>query len=170
MKKTNIVILSAAALLALSGCGNAPESSSEAKTYAKSPKEVWEGSCHKCHGENAEGNTKKKTPPMNDRQAGELELDLYDVKNDGLNQSSGTEHEKMAHNMKKLLEKGWDYDPKAMAVFIEKSFYKMDAPKAAEVPAEAPAEAPAAETPAAEAAPAETPAAEAAPAETPAAH
>ena len=168
MKKTNMIIVSAAALFALSGCGDAPKSSSEAKTYAKTPQQVWEGSCHKCHGENAEGLTEKKTPPMNDRQAGELELDLYDVKNDGLNQSSGTEHEKMAHNMKKLLEKGWDYDPKAMAVFIEKSFYKKDAPKAEVTP-------PAEEAPAAEATPVpaeEAPAAEATPAseEAPAAH
>jgi len=145
MKKTNMIILSAAALFALSGCGDAPTSSSEAKTYSKSPKEVWEGSCHKCHGENAEGKTEKKTPPMNDRQAGELELDLFDVKNEGINQSSGTEHDKMAHNMKKLLEKGWDYDPKAMAVFIEKSFYKKDAPKAEATPPAEEAPAPAAE-------------------------
>jgi len=30
----------------------------------------------------------------------------------------------MEHNMKKLLAKGYDYDPKAMSQFLEKSFYK----------------------------------------------
>lgn len=123
MKKTNMMILAIATLFGLNGCGNAPESSSEAKTYSKTPKQVWEGSCHKCHGEKAQGLTEKKTPPMNDRQAGELELDLYDVKNEGISMSSGTEHDKMAHNMKKLTEKGFDYDPGAMAEFIEKNFY-----------------------------------------------
>lgn len=125
MKKTVITTLAVAAIFGLNGCGNSPESSPEAKTYSKTSQQVWEGKCFKCHGKNAEGMTDKKTPPMNDRQAGELELDLFDVKNDGLNQSSGTQHDKMAHNMKKLMEKGWDYDPKSMAEFIEKSFYKM---------------------------------------------
>jgi len=130
MKKTTIVLLTVATLFGLSGCGNDTPSSAAAKTYSKTAGEVYTQSCHKCHGEKAEGLTEKKTPPMNDRQAGELELDLYDVKNDGINQSSGTEHDKMAHNMQKLLEKGYDYDPKAMAQYIEKNFYKM-APKTA---------------------------------------
>ena len=125
MKKTTIVLLTAATLFGLSGCGNDTPSSAAAKTYSKTAGEVYTQSCHKCHGEKAEGLTEKKTPPMNDRQAGELELDLYDVKNDGINQSSGTEHDKMAHNMQKLLDKGYDYDPKAMAQYIEKNFYKM---------------------------------------------
>ena len=127
MKKTGIVLLSAAALFALSGCGDAPKSSSEAKTYSKTPAEVYAQSCVKCHGKHGEGNTKKKAPALNDRQAGELELDLYDVKNGGTNQSSGTEHDIMEHNMQKLLAKGYDYDPKAMAEFLEKSFYKLPA-------------------------------------------
>ncbi len=132
MRKKNMIILSAVALFALSGCGDAPESSSEAKVYSKTPTEVYQQSCKKCHGDNGEGNVKKKSPALNDRQAEELELDLYDVKNGGLNQSSGTEHDVMEHNMQKLLAKGYDYDPKAMAIYLEKSFYKMDAPKAAE--------------------------------------
>lgn len=138
MKKTTIVVLSIATLFGLSGCGTDTPSSSEAKTYSKTAAEVYTQSCYKCHGEKAEGLTEKKTPPMNDRQAGELELDLYDVKNEGISaQSSGTEHDKMAHNMQKLLEKGFDYDPKAMAMYIEKNFYKMP-PKTAPA-AEAPA-------------------------------
>ncbi len=138
MKKSTIAILAVATLFGLSGCGNDTPSSSVAKTYAKTAAEVYTQSCHKCHGEKAEGLTEKKTPPMNDRQAGELELDLYDVKNDGLNQSSGTEHDKMAHNMQKLLDKGYDYDPKAMADYIEKNFYILpskEAPATEETPA-----------------------------------
>ena len=124
MKKTNLMLMAAVTLFAFSGCTGSDSSAGDKITYDKTAKEVWEQSCYKCHGKNAEGLTEKKTPPMNDRQAGELELDLYDVKNEGINQSSGTEHDKMAHNMKKLLEKGYDYDPKEMAQFIEKSFYK----------------------------------------------
>ncbi len=147
MKQTTIVLLTAATLFGLSGCGNDTPSSSAPKTYAKTPQEVYQQSCKKCHGEHAEGITKKKAPALNDRQAGELELDLYDVKNGGTNQSSGTEHDIMEHNMQKLLDKGYDYDPKAMAEYLEKNFYKKDEPKAA--PAAEAAPAPAAEAPAA---------------------
>jgi len=138
MKKTTIVLLAVATLFGLNGCGTDTPSSSAPKTYDKTAAEVYTQSCYKCHGDKAEGLVEKKTPPMNDRQAGELELDLYDVKNDGINQSSGTEHDKMAHNMQKLLEKGYDYDPKEMAEYIEKNFYTMPAkevPAAAEAPA-----------------------------------
>ncbi|HEO97924.1 MAG TPA: hypothetical protein ENO02_01335 [Epsilonproteobacteria bacterium] len=150
MKKTSFIVLSTVAIFGLSGCGNAPESSPEEKTYSKTPAEVYAESCVKCHGQNAEGNPKKKGPALNDRQAGELELDLYDVKNAGTNQSSGTEHDIMAHNMKKLAEQGFDYDPKAMAEYIEKSFYKMEteeAPEAEEAPAEEVSETTVEETP-----------------------
>ncbi|NEW60442.1 hypothetical protein GSY74_04030, partial [Sulfurovum sp. bin170] len=124
MKKTNLMLMTAVAAFALSGCGETGnDGGGEAISYKLTPKQVWEQSCHKCHGEKAEGLTKKKTPPMNDRQAGELELDLFDVKNEGINMSSGTDHDKMAHNMKKLLDKGFNYDPTAMSKFIEKSFY-----------------------------------------------
>jgi cytochrome c553 len=153
MKKTTIVLLAVATLFGLSGCGNDTPSSSAAKTYSKTPAEVYAQSCIKCHGKNAEGVVKKKGPALNDRQAGELELDLYDVKNGGTNQSSGTDHDIMEHNMQKLLDKGYDYDPKAMAEYIEKNFYKKENSKEAPAPAEAPATeetpAPAVETPAA---------------------
>ncbi len=124
MKKINLMLISVATFTFV-GCmdGGGNSSGGEAITYKLTPKQVWEQKCHKCHGEKAEGLTEKKTPPMNDRQAGELELDLFDVKNEGTNQSSGTDHDKMAHNMKKLLEQGFDYDPTAMAKFIEKNFY-----------------------------------------------
>lgn len=118
------ILATAFALFALVGCGDSGNTGGGEKvTYSKTAQEVYTQSCHKCHGEKAEGLTEKKTPAMNDRQAGELELDLYDVKNEGVNMSSGTEHDKMAHNMKKLLQKGYDYDPKEMAKYIEKNFY-----------------------------------------------
>jgi len=122
MKKIKLAILTASALFLLAGCGS-KESAGEAKVYKKTPAEVYEQSCKKCHGANGEGNTKKKAPALNDRQAEELELDLFDVKNGGLGQSSGTEHDVMEHNMQKLIDKGYDYDPSAMAKFLEKSFF-----------------------------------------------
>jgi cytochrome c553 len=125
MKKTNMMLISAVTALFLTGCldGGTPNAG-EKKTYSKTVSEVYAQSCVKCHGEHGEGVKKKKGPALNDRQAQELELDLYDVKNGGLNQSSGTEHDVMEHNMKKLIEKGYDYDIKEMAEFLEKSFYK----------------------------------------------
>jgi hypothetical protein len=38
--------------------------------------------------------------------------------------SSGTEHEVMEHNMKKIIEKGMDYDTDAMAQYIYDNFNK----------------------------------------------
>ena len=123
MTKTNLLLMTAAMLFTFAGC-NDTSSAGEKKVYSKTAAEVYQQSCKKCHGEHAEGNPKKKAPALNDRQAGELELDLYDVKNGGTNQSSGTEHDIMEHNMQKLLAKGYDYDPKEMAEYIEKNFYK----------------------------------------------
>lgn len=168
MKKLNLILLSVGAIFALTGCNDGP--TGEKITYSKSSQEVYEQSCKKCHGDNGEGNTEKKSPALNDRQAGELELDLYDVKNGGTNQSSGTDHDIMEHNMKKLIDKGYDYDPKDMALYIEKNFYNKNpatetsAPVTEEVPVTE-AETP---TPVVEAVPVTaeaTPATEATPAE-----
>jgi len=144
MKKLNLILLSVGAIFALTGCNDEP--TGEKITYAKSAQEVYDQSCKKCHGANGEGNTKKKAPALNDRQAGELELDLYDVKNGGTNQSSGTEHDIMEHNMKKLIDKGYNYDPKAMAEYIEKNFYKKKATSATEESPKDEVETPKAET------------------------
>lgn len=161
MTKINVMAIATIALFTLSGCdesGNA--GGGEKITYEKTAQEVFEQACKKCHGDQAQGLPDKKTPPMNDRQAGELELDLYDVKNDGTNQSSGTNHDKMGHNMQKLLEKGYNYDPKEMAIYIEEHFYKKEAP-VEEAPAveETPVvQTPTVEAPAMEETPAVTPA------------
>lgn len=84
--------------------------------------EIYTKTCSKCHGLNAEGNPKKKGPALNEQTAHELELSLFELKSAGLNQSSGTEHEIMEHNMKKIIEKGMDYEPKSMAEYIFTSF------------------------------------------------
>ncbi len=123
MKKLNTAILTISTLLLFAGCSSNPDAGKK-KVYSKTPAEVYEQSCVKCHGDDGAGKPEKKAPALNDRQAEEMELDLYDVKNGGTNQSSGTEHDVMEHNMKKLIAKGYDYDVKAMAEFLEKSFYK----------------------------------------------
>jgi len=84
--------------------------------------EIYEKMCSKCHGANGEGNPKKKGPALDDQTAHELEISLFDLKSGGLNQSSGSDHEVMEHNMKKIIEKGMNYEPKSMAEFIFVSF------------------------------------------------
>jgi len=111
------ILLSTTAMIALAGCGD-KSTSTETKTYKLTSAQVYEQSCIKCHGVHAEGKPEKKTPSLNDRTIGELEQVLYDVKNGGTNQSSGTDHDIMVHNMQKLIDKGYDYDTKNMATYI----------------------------------------------------
>ncbi len=84
--------------------------------------EIYIKMCSKCHGMNGEGNPKKKGPALNDQTAHELEISLFDLKSGGLNQSSGTDHDIMEHNMKKIIEKGMNYEPKSMAEYIFVTF------------------------------------------------
>jgi len=105
--------------MAFTGCSG-EKKNTEVKTYKYSTTEVYEKSCSKCHGLNGEGNVEKKTPALNDRTAGEMAQDLFDVKNGGTNQSSGTDHEIMEHNMQKLVDKGFDYDINSMAEYMSK--------------------------------------------------
>lgn len=116
IKQISTITLMAAAFFALTACSS--EKAPVAKTYKYSTVEVYEQSCIKCHGAHGEGNPLKKTPALNDRSAGEMAQDLYDVKNGGTNQSSGTDHEIMEHNMQKLIDKGYDYDVDSMAEFL----------------------------------------------------
>jgi cytochrome c553 len=116
IKQISTIALASLAFVALTGCNE--QKAPEAKTYKYSTVEVYEKSCIKCHGKFGEGNPAKKTPALNDRTAGEMAQDLYDIKNGGTNQSSGTDHDIMEHNMQKLVEKGYDYDINAMAEFL----------------------------------------------------
>ena len=116
IKQISTIALASLAFIALTGCSE--EKAPAAKTYKYSTVEVYEKTCIKCHGKFGEGNPAKKTPALNDRTAGEMAQDLYDVKNGGTNQSSGTDHDIMEHNMQKLVEKGYDYDVNSMAEFL----------------------------------------------------
>ncbi len=117
IKQISTIALAAVAFIALTGCGE--EAAPVAKTYKYSTVEVYEKSCTKCHGAHGEGNPLKKTPALNDRTAGEMAQDLYDVKNGGTGaQSGGTDHEIMEHNMQKLVDQGYDYDVNSMAEFL----------------------------------------------------
>jgi cytochrome c553 len=117
IKQITTITLATAAFLALTACSSG-EKAATAKTYKYTTVQVYEKSCIKCHGAHGEGNPAKKTPALNDRTAGEMAQDLYDVKNGGTNQSSGTNHEIMEHNMQKLIDKGYDYDIDSMAEFL----------------------------------------------------
>jgi len=149
MKKISLILLSAGAMLALSGCGEVgPEGAPIA--YDKTPAEVYTASCASCHGAKGEGNAEKKAPALSGKQAGELEAAIYNANN-------------LHADVKEHVRKGV-FDARAMSKHLEKSFFTLP-PK--EAPAETPTETPA-EAPATTEAPAETPAAEAAPAATPA--
>jgi len=116
IKQISTLALTALAVIALSGCNE--EKVEVKKTYKYTAAEVYSKSCIKCHGVHGEGNPAKHTPALNDRTAGEMEEDLFDVKNGGTNQSSGTEHDIMEHNMQKLIDKGYDYDINEMAKYL----------------------------------------------------
>ena len=117
-KTLSTIALSAVAIFALTGCGD-KQAPAEVKTYKYTTVQVYEKTCIKCHGSRGEGNPDKKTPALNDRTAGEMAQDLYDVKNGGTDsQSTGTDHEIMEHNMQKLVDQGYDYDINSMAEFL----------------------------------------------------
>jgi len=116
IKQITAIALATSAFFLLTGCGE--DKKVETKTYKYTTVQVYEKTCIKCHGAHGEGNPAKHTPALNDRTAGEMEEDLFDVKNGGTNQSSGTEHDIMEHNMQKLIEKGYDYDINSMAEFL----------------------------------------------------
>ncbi len=121
MKKSMISILGIAVILGLSGCGDNPKS--DIKTYKYTPAEVYNATCSHCHGAKGEGMAEKKAPAINQKSIQELEMDLFDIKNGGLGQSTATEHDVMEHNMKKLKEKGYEYDVKAMSNYIYNTFH-----------------------------------------------
>ncbi|MDD5358646.1 MAG: c-type cytochrome [Sulfurovaceae bacterium] len=122
MKKTLSIIFGVSVLFFATGC----EKKEEAKiTYKLTTEQVYDQMCVKCHGKNGEGNPKKKAPALNDQTIQELRLGITDIKmgGSGVN-SSGTQHEVMEHNMKKIIEKGMDYDTDLMAQYIHDHFNK----------------------------------------------
>ncbi|KFL35205.1 MULTISPECIES: c-type cytochrome [unclassified Sulfurospirillum] len=119
MKKMNLA-LCLMALVVLSGCGDKPKS--DVVTYKYTPEQVYKETCLHCHGPKGEGVAEKKGPAINKQTIQELEMSLFDIKNGGLGQSTATEHDVMEHNMKKLAEKGYDYDIKMMATYIHNTF------------------------------------------------
>ncbi|MDY0194562.1 MAG: c-type cytochrome [Sulfurovaceae bacterium] len=125
MKKSLSLLLGASLLFIMTGCDKKEEMQESKTTYKLSTAEVYEQMCAKCHGQNGEGNTEKKGPALNDQTIQELRLGITDIKMGGSGgHSSGTEHEVMEHNMKKIIEKGMDYDTDAMAQYIHDNFNK----------------------------------------------
>lgn len=120
MKKINLTLLTAALFLFLSGCEGKPKA--EVVTYKYTPAEVYKATCALCHGNKGEGVAEKKGPALTRKSIQELELDLFDIKKGGLGQSTASSHDVMEHNMKKLAEKGYDYDINAMAKYIYETF------------------------------------------------
>lgn len=119
IKKLTTITVIAVAAITFTACSG--EKKAQTKTYAMSAEQVYTSSCTKCHGANGEGNTQKKTPALNDRTAGEMAQDLYDIKSGGTGYGgSGTEHDIMEHNMQKLIDQGFDYDINAMADYMSK--------------------------------------------------
>ncbi|ARU48853.1 c-type cytochrome [Sulfurospirillum diekertiae] len=122
MKKMNLALsLAAVALVVLSGCGDKPKS--DVATYKYTPAQVYAETCVHCHGPKGEGIAEKKAPALTKQSIQELEMSLFDIKNGGLGQSTASEHDIMEHNMKKLAEKGYDYDIKMMANYLHNAFY-----------------------------------------------
>ena len=120
MKKITLTLFTLTTMLVLSGCGDKPKS--DIVTYKYTPAEVYKATCAHCHGDKGEGMPEKKGPAIDKKTIPELEMDLFDIKNGGLGQSTASEHDVMEHNMKKLKEKGYEYDVKAMANNIYNSF------------------------------------------------
>ncbi len=120
MKKITLTLFTLTTMLVLSGCGDKPKS--DIVTYKYTPAEVYKATCAHCHGDKGEGMPEKKGPAIDKKTIPELEMDLFDIKNGGLGQSTASEHDVMEHNMKKLKEKGYEYDVKAMANYIYNTF------------------------------------------------
>ncbi len=121
-KKITLALSFAVLLVTLSGCGDKPKS--DVVKYKYTPAQVYTETCAHCHGAKGEGIAEKKAPALTKQSVQELEMSLFDLKNAGIGgQSTATEHDVMEHNMKKLAEKGYDYDIKMMASYLHNTFY-----------------------------------------------
>ncbi|MBE0496953.1 MAG: c-type cytochrome [Campylobacterales bacterium] len=85
-----------------------------------SMEEIYQQTCAHCHGEKAQGVPDKKAPPLNTMPVNALSYELFNLT--ATNQSSGSDHEIMEHNQKKIVEKGIRYHPDDMARYIYISF------------------------------------------------
>ncbi len=120
MKIVKLALTCSVALLVLSGCSDKPKADN--KKFKYTTEQVYKEACIVCHGPKGEGVAEKRTPAIRKLSVQELEMALFDIKNGGLGQSTASEHEVMEHNMKKLTDKGYDYDIKSMAEYIHKTF------------------------------------------------
>ena len=122
MKKINLALSLVVALTVLTGCGDKPKS--DVVKYKYTPAQVYAETCSHCHGTKGEGVAEKKAPALTKQTVQELEMSLFDIKNGGLGgQSTASEHDVMEHNMKKLAERGYDYDIKMMANYLFNTFH-----------------------------------------------
>jgi len=92
---------------------------SQAKQYSVA--EIYDQMCSHCHGMKAEGNPEKKGPSLNDMSKNELAYELFNLVANG-SQSSGSDHDVMEHNQKKIMKKGMTYHPDDMALYIYSTF------------------------------------------------
>ena len=93
--------------------------SGQASEYTQG--EIYQVMCQKCHGKFAEGNPAKKGPNLRNMTKAELEVDIFELDDDGY-QSSGSAHEKMETNLKVIRKKGMDVDADKMAKYIYDNF------------------------------------------------
>lgn len=124
MKNNTVIILGIACALFVVGCGKKEEKQAPV-VYKYTTAEVYTQMCAKCHGDNGEGVPKKKGPALDTQTFNELRMGIIDIKmgGSGVN-SGGTDHEIMEHNMKKIIDKGMDYDTDDMAKYIFDNFNK----------------------------------------------
>jgi len=64
---------------------------------------------------------KKKGPAINDMTRSELEMELFNLQSDGF-QSSGASNEIMEHNQRRIEDRGLEYHPEDMAIYIYFNF------------------------------------------------
>ncbi len=129
MIKLSISLLATTTLMMFSACSDSTQTKSDTPTtYKFTNAQVYNDMCVNCHGKQGEGvadldaRGKPKGPALNNKELYELKLAITDIKNGGLNQSSGTDHEIMEHNYKAIKKKGMDYDTDTMAEYLFNTF------------------------------------------------
>jgi|GEM_PF-1352815 len=85
-----------------------------------SMEDIYQKTCAHCHGIKGEGVGDKKAPPLNTLPQNTLSYELFNLT--AVTQSSGSDHEIMEHNQRKIEEKGMRYHPDDMARYIYTTF------------------------------------------------